>query len=103
LGSDVILVQFGFGFSIEFGVSLIRFVSVGYTGLFWIQFRYLTIGRFIAGLVPMEVVGEARTSWEVGMLPRLNFWTRLNTCPIYFLPGGDSAELDRILCRSWPL
>jgi hypothetical protein len=77
--------------------------AAGYAGLVWIQFRYLTIGRFIAGLVPLEVVGEARMSWEVGLLPRLNFWMRLNTYPIYFLPGGDSAELDRILCCSWPL
>ncbi|CAN6372764.1 unnamed protein product [Urochloa humidicola] len=54
-----------------------------------------------AGVVPLDLIGKARTRWKVGVFVRLRFWTRISCRLRFFFPGnGTVMPTDRAKCRS---
>ncbi|TVU18277.1 hypothetical protein EJB05_34366, partial [Eragrostis curvula] len=54
-----------------------------------------------AGVVPLDLVGKARTRWKVGVFVKVKFWTRISCRLRFFFPGnGTVMPDDRQRCRS---
>uniref|UniRef100_A0A0D9WU11 Late embryogenesis abundant protein LEA-2 subgroup domain-containing protein n=1 Tax=Leersia perrieri TaxID=77586 RepID=A0A0D9WU11_9ORYZ len=54
-----------------------------------------------SGVVPLDLVGRARTRWKVGIFASLKFWTRISCRLHFFFPGnGTVMAADRNSCTS---
>ncbi|TVU18280.1 hypothetical protein EJB05_34369, partial [Eragrostis curvula] len=54
-----------------------------------------------AGVVPLDLVGKARTRWKVGVFVKVKFWTRISCRLRFFVPGnGTVMPDDRQRCGS---
>ncbi|XP_006657330.1 uncharacterized protein LOC102713285 [Oryza brachyantha] len=54
-----------------------------------------------SGVVPLDLLGRARTRWGVGIFASLKFWTRISCRLHFFYPGnGTVMDSDRNTCTS---
>ncbi|KAF0903712.1 hypothetical protein E2562_029084 [Oryza meyeriana var. granulata] len=54
-----------------------------------------------SGVVPLDLLGRARTRWRVGIFASLKFWTRISCRLHFFFPGnGTVMDSDRNTCTS---
>ncbi|KAG2560404.1 hypothetical protein PVAP13_8KG061984 [Panicum virgatum] len=54
-----------------------------------------------AGVVPLDLLGKARTRWKVGVFVKIRYWTRISCHLRFFFPGnGTVMPTDRDRCRS---
>uniref|UniRef100_A0A0E0E690 Late embryogenesis abundant protein LEA-2 subgroup domain-containing protein n=1 Tax=Oryza meridionalis TaxID=40149 RepID=A0A0E0E690_9ORYZ len=54
-----------------------------------------------SGVVPLDLLGRARTRWKVGIFASLKFWTRISCRLHFFYPGnGTVMDSDRNTCTS---
>ncbi|KAL5199387.1 hypothetical protein ABZP36_020590 [Zizania latifolia] len=54
-----------------------------------------------SGVVPLDLLGRARTRWKVGIFTSVQFWTRIACRLHFFFPGnGTVMPTDRNTCTS---